>query len=72
MLLGPNRRHYFLLTGEKIGAHEAKQLGVVGKVLHADALMARARTCAAAGRAARPDAAAHTGHTGPRTAPEDD
>jgi enoyl-CoA hydratase/carnithine racemase len=42
LLLGPNRGRYFLLTGEKIHAAEAKQLGVVGEVLPADKLMARA------------------------------
>lgn len=43
MLLGPNRGRYFLLTGERIGAEEAKRLGVVGEVLAPDALMPRAR-----------------------------
>lgn len=43
MLLGPNRGRYFLLTNERIGAEEAKRLGVVAEVLPADALMARAR-----------------------------
>jgi enoyl-CoA hydratase/carnithine racemase len=43
MLLGPNRGRYFLMTGERIGAAEAKVLGVVGEVLPPDALMARAR-----------------------------
>lgn len=43
MLLGPNRGRYFLLTGERIGAAEAKQLGVVGEVLPADELLPRAR-----------------------------
>lgn len=43
MLLGPNRGRYFLLTGERIGAAEAKQLGVVGEVLPAAELLTRAR-----------------------------
>lgn len=43
MLLGPNRGRYFLLTGERIGAEEARRLGVVGEVLPADKLMDRAR-----------------------------
>jgi len=47
MLLGPNRGRYFLLTGERIGAAEAKRLGVVGEVLAADALLPRARELAA-------------------------
>ena len=33
MLLGPNRGRYFLLTGERIGAEEARRVGVVGEVL---------------------------------------
>ena len=47
MLLGPNRGRYFLLTGQKIDAHEALRLGVVGEVLPADALMGRAYELAA-------------------------
>ncbi len=43
MLLGPNRGRYFLLTGERIDAEEAKRLGVVAEVLPADQLMPRAR-----------------------------
>jgi len=43
MLLGPNRGRYFLLTGERIGAEEARQLGVVGEVMSAEALLDRAR-----------------------------
>ncbi len=46
MLLGPNRGRYFLLTGEHIGAEEAKRLGVVGEVLEPGALMTRARELA--------------------------
>ncbi len=47
LLLGPNRGRYFLLTGQKLFADEAKQLGVVGEVLTADALMPRAMALAA-------------------------
>ena len=47
MLLGPNRGRYFLLTGERIDAQEAKRLGVVAEVLPPTALMARARELAA-------------------------
>lgn len=43
MLLGPNRGRYFLLTGERIGAGEAKRLGVVGEVLPPADLLPRAR-----------------------------
>lgn len=46
MLLGPNRGRYFLLTGERIGAQEARRLGVVGEVLSEDALLSRAHTLA--------------------------
>ena len=46
MLLGPNRGRYFLLTGERIGADEAKRLGVVGEVLAPEALLPRARELA--------------------------
>ncbi|MFN0089391.1 MAG: enoyl-CoA hydratase/isomerase family protein [Acidimicrobiales bacterium] len=42
LLLGPNRGRYFLLTGQKIDAQEAKQLGIVGEVLPADKLLDRA------------------------------
>jgi enoyl-CoA hydratase/carnithine racemase len=41
-LLGPNRGRYFLLTGEKIGAEEAKSLGFVQEVLPEDDLLPRA------------------------------
>jgi enoyl-CoA hydratase/carnithine racemase len=47
MLLGPNRGRYFLLTGERIGAAEARQIGVVAEVLSLDALLPRARELAA-------------------------
>ncbi|MBU6266368.1 MAG: enoyl-CoA hydratase/isomerase family protein [Sphingomonadales bacterium] len=47
MLLGPNRGRYFLLTGERIAADEAKRIGVVGEVLSPEALLPRARELAA-------------------------
>lgn len=47
MLLGPNRGRYFLLTGERIGAEEARRLGVVAEVLPPEALLPRARELAA-------------------------
>jgi len=47
MLLGPNRGRYFLLTGQKIAADEAKDLGVVGEVLASADLLARANEIAA-------------------------
>jgi enoyl-CoA hydratase/carnithine racemase len=42
MLLGMNRGRYFLLTGEKIGADEAKRLGLVSEVVPREQLMERA------------------------------
>lgn len=45
-LLGPTRTKYFLLTGESIGAHEAKRLGVVNEVVPSAELMGRARDLA--------------------------
>ena len=47
MLLGPNRGRYFLLTGQKIAADEAKDLGVVGEVLAPADLLPRAQAIAA-------------------------
>ena len=47
MLLGPNRGRYFLLTGERIGAQEARTIGVVAEVLPYEGLMPRARELAA-------------------------
>jgi enoyl-CoA hydratase/carnithine racemase len=41
-LLGPNRGRYFLLTGQKLTAQEALELGVVNEVLPPDKLMSRA------------------------------
>lgn len=46
MLLGPNRGRYFLLTGERIGAEEARRLGVVAEVLAPEALLPRAEELA--------------------------
>jgi len=42
LLLGFNRGRYFLLTGEKIPADEAKALGLVGEVLPREKLLPRA------------------------------
>jgi enoyl-CoA hydratase/carnithine racemase len=42
LLLGFNRGRYFLLTGEKIPAREAKTLGLVGEVLPREQLLPRA------------------------------
>jgi enoyl-CoA hydratase/carnithine racemase len=41
-LLGPNRARYFLITGEKIYADEARRLGVVHEVMPASELLERA------------------------------
>ena len=43
MLLGLNRGRYFLLTGERIGAEEAKRLGIVAEILPPPDLLPRAR-----------------------------
>jgi enoyl-CoA hydratase/carnithine racemase len=45
-LLGRNRGRYFLLTGQRLSAREALELGVVSEVLPADRLMPRARELA--------------------------
>jgi enoyl-CoA hydratase/carnithine racemase len=42
LLLGPNRGRYFLLTGQKLSAHEALKLGVVNEVLPREKLLPRA------------------------------
>jgi enoyl-CoA hydratase/carnithine racemase len=47
MLLGPNRGRYFLLTGERIPAAEARAIGVVAEVLPPADLLPRARALAA-------------------------
>jgi enoyl-CoA hydratase/carnithine racemase len=46
LLLGPNRGRYFLLTGQRLSAEEARDLGVVNEVLPADRLMDRAHELA--------------------------
>ncbi len=45
-LLGINRGRYFLLTGQRLSAREALQLGVVSEVLPVDKLLPRARELA--------------------------
>jgi enoyl-CoA hydratase/carnithine racemase len=45
-LLGRNRGRYFLLTGQRISAQEALQLGVVNEVMPAGKLLPRARELA--------------------------
>jgi enoyl-CoA hydratase/carnithine racemase len=42
LVMGYNRGRYFLLTGQKITAHEAKDMGVVNEVLSREALLPRA------------------------------
>lgn len=42
LVLGINRGRYFLLTGQKLTAHEALQLGVVNEVLPRERLLPRA------------------------------
>jgi enoyl-CoA hydratase/carnithine racemase len=42
LLLGPNRGRYFLLTGQKLSARQALELGVVNEVLPRDRLLPRA------------------------------
>ena len=42
LLLGPNRGRYFLLTGQKLSAREALNLGVVSEVLPPNELLSRA------------------------------
>jgi enoyl-CoA hydratase/carnithine racemase len=41
-LLGPNRGRYFVLTGQRIEAREALELGIVSEVLPHEALRDRA------------------------------
>lgn len=41
-LLGPNRGRYFLLTGQKLSAQQALDLGLVGEIVPQDQLLARA------------------------------
>jgi len=47
LLLGPNRGRAFLLTGQRISAMEARDLGVVSEVTESTDLMPRARAIAA-------------------------
>lgn len=42
MLMGPNRARYFLLTGQKIFADEAQDLGLVAEIVEEDRIMDRA------------------------------
>lgn len=46
LLLGPNRGRYFLLTGQRISAQQALELGVVSEVLPLDDLLERAHAIA--------------------------
>ena len=46
LLMGTNRGRYFLLTGQKITAQEAKTIGLVNEVLPQDKLLDRARELA--------------------------
>lgn len=46
LLMGLNRGRYFLLTGQKIPADEAKLIGLVNEVMPADQLLGRARELA--------------------------
>ncbi len=62
MLLGPNRGRYFLLTGQKIHAAEALQLGVVGEVLPAEQVLPRAMELAAGLANQNPILLRHTRH----------
>jgi len=42
LLMGENRGRYFLLTGQRLSAQEAKEAGLVNEVLSRDQLMPRA------------------------------
>ncbi|MBS1878933.1 MAG: enoyl-CoA hydratase/isomerase family protein [Actinobacteria bacterium] len=46
-LLGPTRGRYFLITGQKLTAGEAQQLGLVNEVMPREDLLPRARALAA-------------------------
>lgn len=46
LLMGQTRGRYFLLTGQKIDAQEAKDIGLVNEVLRAEDLLPRARELA--------------------------
>jgi enoyl-CoA hydratase/carnithine racemase len=56
LLIGLNRARYFLLTGQKISAERALDLGVVNEVLPKDGLLMRARELARALRSSPPHA----------------
>ena len=56
-LAGHTRARYFLLTGKKLGAQEAREWGVVNEVLPKDKLLDRLGTGARTGQAAAADAA---------------
>ena len=45
-VIGSIRGRYFILTQQKLGAEEAKQLGVINEIVPADALLNRAREIA--------------------------
>ncbi len=62
LLLGPNRGRYFLLTGQKLHAAEALQLGVVGEVLPAAEVLPRALALAAELAQRNPILLRHTRH----------
>ena len=46
LLLGPNRGRYFLLTGQRLSAVEARDLGVVSEIIQPAGLMDRAMNLA--------------------------
>lgn len=46
LLMGTNRGRYFLLTGQKLSAEEAKTIGLVNEVLPREKLLDRARQLA--------------------------
>jgi enoyl-CoA hydratase/carnithine racemase len=46
LVLGVNRGRYFLLTGQKLSAREAQNLGVVSEVVPRERLLSRAREIA--------------------------
>ncbi|WP_018262228.1 enoyl-CoA hydratase/isomerase family protein [Methylobacterium sp. WSM2598] len=46
LLMGLNRGRYFLLTGQKVSAEEARAMGLVAEVLPSDRLLGRARELA--------------------------
>jgi enoyl-CoA hydratase/carnithine racemase len=47
LVMGYNRGRYFLLTGQKLDAREAKEAGLVNEILPPDQLLPRARALAA-------------------------